>query len=182
MKTLKKLGLVILALVAIILIAALFVSRDFKYEISTQINAPQEVVWENVNSLADLNAWGPWAEYDPAMKMSQSGVDGTVGAIWSWESDHERVGSGKQTITRIDAPNEIDLELKFYTPYESEAAEYIILKPNNNGTEVVWGFTSEMPYPFNLMQLFMDIDEAIRTDFNRGLSNLKSMSEHQASN
>lgn len=67
MKILKKIGILLIALIAIILIAAVFVSKEVVYEKSIGIDAPIEVVWENVNSLADLDKWSPWNDYDPNM-------------------------------------------------------------------------------------------------------------------
>jgi hypothetical protein len=34
-----------------------------------------------------------------------------------------------------------------------------------------------MPYPFNLMRLFMDMEKAVGDDFSTGLSNLKTVLE-----
>ncbi|HHB52616.1 MAG TPA: polyketide cyclase, partial [Saprospiraceae bacterium] len=79
MKILKKIGLIILALIAIVLIAALFVSKELNYEKTITINKPIDYVWEYTNSLEDLDEWSPWMTYDPNMKKELTGVDGTVG-------------------------------------------------------------------------------------------------------
>ena len=179
MKILKKIGIGLLAIIAIILIAALFVSNDFNYEKSITINKPIEQVWENTNSLTDLDKWSPWMEYDPNMKKGLTGTDGTVGAKSSWESDNEKVRKGSQTITKIETPNLFATDLKFYTPYESEAQGYVKLKSEGNKTVVTWGFDSDMPYPFNLMKLTMNMEEAIGKDFKLGLSKLKKLCENQ---
>lgn len=177
MKTLKRIGLGILAIIALLLIVALFVSKDFDYEKSMVVNAPIDQVWKHTNSLAELDKWGPWGDYDPNMKKELTGIDGTVGAKSSWESDHEKVGSGSQTITKIDAPKLLETDLKFLTPFESEAKGYIKLLSEGANTKVTWGFKSEMPYPFNLMKLTMNMDESIGKDFDLGLTKLKKMCE-----
>ncbi|MET7029923.1 SRPBCC family protein [Sediminicola luteus] len=179
MRIVKKIGIGLLVIIGLLLIVALFVSNDFHYEKSITINKPIEEVWENTKSLKAIDTWSPWMEYDPNMKKELSGTDGTIGAKVTWESDHEKVGKGSQTITKIDKPNLFATDLKFYTPYESEAKGFIELKPEGNNTIVTWGFDSEMPYPFNLMQLFMDIEEAIGEDFDLGLTKLKQLSENQ---
>lgn len=180
MKTLKKIGLVFLIIIAILLIAALFISKEVNYEKSISINAPIEVVWENVNSLADLDQWSPWNDYDPNMKKEMTGIDGTVGASQSWESNVEEVGKGSQTIAKIEEPFLFETTLKFYTPYESEAKAYIKLVEENGRTNVTWGFGSEMPYPFNLMKLFMNTEEMMDKDWNNGLTKLKTLCENQS--
>jgi len=40
---------------------------------------------------------------------------------------------------------------------------------------VTWGFESEMPYPFNLMALFMNLDEMLDEDYTKGLGRLKQI-------
>ncbi len=160
------------------MIIALFVPKDVVYEKSITINAPIDVVWDNVNSLGDMDAWSPWNDKDPNMKKTSSGVDGTVGAMQSWESDVDGVGTGSQTISKLDPPLYIETELKFYDPYESEAVGYVKLEEKSeNKIIATWGFKSEMPYPFNIMSLFMNMDDMMGDDWNKGLSRLKYISE-----
>ncbi|MCP5064136.1 MAG: SRPBCC family protein [Ignavibacteriae bacterium] len=177
MKILKTVGLTVLFIIIFSLIIALFVSNEIIYEKSTTISSPIDSVWENVNSLADLDKWSPWNDYDPNMKKELTGVDGTVGAKVSWDSDNENLGKGSQTISGIEAPTLFETDLKFYTPFESKARGYIKLLKEENRTTVTWGFKSEMPYPFNLMKLFMDMEEAMDKDWNKGLSKLKYICE-----
>lgn len=177
MKILKYIGIAVLIIVAIPLIVALFVSKDANYSKSIAIDAPVHVVWKNVNSLADLDKWSPWNDRDPGMKKDWKGTDGTVGASQSWESDVESVGSGSQTISKIEAPNLLETDLNFYEPYESEAKAYVKLTADGGRTVVTWGFESEMPYPFNLMGLFMNLDEMLDEDYNKGLERLKQICE-----
>jgi len=177
MKILKKVGIGLLILIAITLILALFVSKNIDYEKSISINAPIDIVWENVNSLSDLDKWSPWNDLDPNMKKELTGIDGTIGAMQSWESDVEEVGKGSQSIAKIEAPNLFETDLIFYEPWESGAKGYIMLEEEGNGTKVTWGFHSEMPYPFNIMMLFMDMEGEMDPVWNNGLSKLKQLSE-----
>ena len=177
MKIIKIAGVVLATIIIGLLVAALFVSNDFHYEQSITINKPINQVWENTNSLADLAEWSPCADYDPNIKVEFAGIDGTVGAKTTWESPNKKVGKGSQTITKIDAPKLFLTDLKFYTPYESEAEGFVKLTPEGENTIVTWGFDSEMPYPFNLMKLTMNIDEAIGKNFKVGLNKLKVLCE-----
>ncbi len=176
MKLLKKILLLLVVLVAIVLIAALFVSKDVLYEKSISINAPIESVWENVNSLDDMDKWSPWNDIDPNMKKDMKGPDGQIGAVASWDSDHEEVGKGSQTIAKIEAPTLFETDLKFYEPYESEAKGYVKLEKEDAGTKVTWGFKSEIPYPFNIMMLFSDMEESMGETWNNGLAKLEKLS------
>lgn len=178
MKTLKKIGISLLAIISIALITALFISKDASYDKSIFINATVEDVWQNVATFEAQGKWSPWSVYDPDMKQELTGVDGTVGAKQSWQSEHEKVGKGDQTIFNVVSNSIIETDLKFYIPYESEAKGFIKLEAEGNGTKVTWGFKSEMPYPFNLMKLFMNLDEMMEEDWNLGLNKLKELSEN----
>jgi len=178
MKILKILGLIFIGLILIVAILVFSTPTDMSYEKTVTINAPIEVVWENVNSLGDLDKWSPWMAKDPNMKKTLTGTDGTVGATSAWESDVEEVGNGSQTITMLEAPNTFNTDLKFLTPYESEAKGYIRLTKNGEGTDVLWGFSSDMPRPANLMMLFMDMEEMMDAEFGKGLASLKNLCEN----
>jgi len=177
MKILKPILIVLLILVALPLISALFVSKDLNFEKSITIEAPIDHVWEQVNSLEDMDKWSPWNDYDPDMKKEMSGTDGTIGAKQSWESKVENVGKGSQTISRIDPPNVMGTDLKFYTPFESAAKAYVELAEAESGTKVTWRMESQLPYPMNLMKVIMDFDAAMDKDFGSGLGKLKNLSE-----
>ena len=178
MKILKIIGLIIVGLLLVITIVTFSVSTDFSYEKSIAINAPIDVVWENTNSLADLDKWSPWVAMDPNIKITRTGIDGTVGAVSSWESDVEEVGKGSQTITEIDAPNTFNTEMKFIEPWESEGKGYIQLTKNGEDTDVLWGFTSNLPRPINLMKLMPGMDETMDAEFSKGLNSLKDLCEN----
>jgi hypothetical protein len=177
MKALKYIGITLASIIALILIVALFISGDVHYEKSISINAPIDSVWLNVNSLSDLDKWSPWNDYDPNMKKSMTGTDGAVGSVASWESEVDEVGKGSQTISKIEAPTMIATELKFLVPYESEAKAIVKLSPEGSGTKATWVFESEIPYPFTLMKLFMNMDEMLDKDWNSGLTKLKALCE-----
>ncbi len=177
MKILKYLGIGLLVIVALVLIIALFVPKDVVYEKSILINAPIETVWENTNSLADMDKWNPWDEKDPMMVKDFSGIDGTIGAMQSWDSDVKEVGKGSQTITNIEAPTLFETDLLFLTPYESEAKAYVKLAQEGDQTNVTWGFKSVMPYPLNITSLFINMESMMGEDWNKGLTKLKTISE-----
>jgi len=176
MNTLKKVGVGLLIIIAIPLIVALFVPKDFSYEKSIIINAPVDSVWANVNSLSALDKWSPWNDHDPNMKKEMSGMDGTIGAKQSWESDI--VGSGSQTIAKVEKPQLFETELNFTKPNESNGKAYVKLVPEGASTNATWGMTGTMPYPFNLMNLFMDMEKNMGKDWDNGLSKLKMLSEN----
>jgi len=175
MKALKYFVIGLVVLVVLLLFVALFVPRDFNYEKSITINAPIDTVWVNVNSLSALDKWSPWNDHDPVMKKELKGEDGTVGAMQSWESSI--VGSGSQTIAAIDKPTLFETDLNFYKPMKSHGKAYVKLISEGKSTKATWGMTGNMPYPMNIMHLFMNMGKSMDPDWNHGLSKLKKLSE-----
>jgi hypothetical protein len=176
-KLLKYAGILILVVIASALVLGLFVSRELKYEKSICIDAPIETVWEHVNSLADLDAWSPWNDLDPNMKKTMTGVDGTIGASQSWDSDVSEVGRGSQTISRIAEPTLFETHLKFDNWFGDGTTGYIHLSEQQDCVGVTWGIHSDVPYPFNAMLVFMDMEKAMDAEWNRGLGKLKTLCE-----
>ena len=178
MKILKTVGIIVLSFLIVIFIASMAVSTEANYEASINVEAPIAIVWENVNSHADLDKWNPWSGKDPDMKVTRPEQDGVVGATQSWDSENPDVGKGLQTIRTLEAPHLIETDLKFLTPYESEAIAFVRLEAvDSTTTTVTWGFESEMPRPFNLMSLFVSMDEMIGPDYQSGLQKLKALCE-----
>ena len=104
-----------------------------------------------------------------------TGVDGTIGAKQSWENDI--VGTGGQTIATIEEPTLFETNLDFLKPYESHGKAYVKLVSDGLKTKVTWGMTGNMPYPFNIMNLFMNMEKNMGKDWDNGLSKLKNQSE-----
>ncbi|MGG1921867.1 SRPBCC family protein [Chryseobacterium cucumeris] len=178
MRTFKRIFLLLATLLIILLIWAAFIPGDCQYEKSISINAPVEKVWQNTNTLKAMDQWSPWNDLDPGMKKEWTGTTGQHGEKVCWDSKNKQAGKGCQELEKVDeAGKRIDTAIKFLTPYESEANAYVTVVPAGNGSRATWGFTSEIPYPFTLMKLFMNMENAIGKDYQKGLSRLKALSE-----
>ena len=175
MKTLKIIGISLVGIIALALIVALFVPKDFKYEKSISINAPIDSVWNHVSTLKGIDSWSPWNDHDPQMKKDLTGIDGTLNASQSW--DGKVVGKGSQTLITIQKPTLVETQLDFYEPHESHGKGIVKLETEGAATKATWGMTGSMPYPFNIMILFMNMEKSMGKDWDTGLSRLKKMSE-----
>src|SRR5690606_11614266 len=176
MKLLKSIVIVILVMIAIPLIVALFVPKDFNNESEIVINQPRQQVFDYVKHLKNQDHYGKWNQIDPDMKKDYEGTDGTVGFIAYWDSENSDVGKGQQKITNIVEGERIDTELLF-DGWDDPMTASLITKDTEeeNQTLVTWEASGRMPYPFNLMSLFYDMEE----DFKEGLDNLKNVLEAQ---
>lgn len=178
MKVLKGIIIFLASLLILWMIIAAFISGDCQYEKSISINAPVEKVWQNTNTLKVIDQWSPWNDLDPNMKKDWTGMTGQPGEKVCWDSKNDDAGKGCQEIKKVDPANKrIDTAIKFLTPYESEANAYVVIVPEGNGSKATWGFTSKIPYPFTVMKLMMNMEDAIGKDYQKGLSKLKEMSE-----
>ncbi len=177
MKILKTLLLVVIGLVVIGLIAALFVDNKYVVERSITINQPKAMVFEYLKSLKSQNDWSAWGKRDPNMKIEFTGTDGTVGFTSKWKGNKD-VGEGEQEIKNIVEGERIENELRFLTPWKTVTqAVFTTEAVNENTTTVTWQLQGTMPYPWNLGNLFGNMDGMIGNDFEEGLSNLKAKLE-----
>ncbi len=176
-KVLKIVGIVLAVFIGIPLISALFISKDFDYETSITITSSADNVWHNVNSFHALDQWSPWNDYDPNIKKTFTGEDGVVGSTTSWESEVKKVGSGMQTITEVVPFESINMDIEFYTPYESKAKGYIKLLETGHETQVTWEVHSQIPYPLNFMNLWLDPEKELGEEFKKALNKLKVLCE-----
>jgi len=176
---LKKILIIVLVIIAIPLVVALFLPKDYSVEREIIINKPKQEVFEYVKYLKNQDNYSKWASMDPNMKKTYNGTDGTVGFVTAWESENDDVGSGEQEIIKIEEGERIDFELRFKEPFESTSPAFMTTESvAENQTKVTWGFSGHMNYPMNIMMLFMDFEKMIGDDLESGLSNLKSEMEN----
>lgn len=178
MKVLKVIVIVVLILIALLLIVALFVKKDYKVERSVSITKPSDSVFNYVKFVKNQDNFSVWNNLDPNMKKDYKGTDGTVGFVYAWDSQNKQAGKGEQEISNIQEGKEIDMKLRFKKPMESESDAYIITEHiDSTTTKVTWGIKGKMPYPFNIMCLFMNMDKTIGGDLSKNLDNLKVLLE-----
>jgi len=174
MKILKKIGIIIGIIVAIPLLIALFINKNYAVEREILINKPKEEVFNYIKLLKNQNLYSKWANMDPNMIKTYQGTDGTVGFISAWESDNDEVGKGEQEIKKITDGERLDFELRFQKPFETTEQAYMTTeKITDQQTNVKWGFNGHIAYPMNFMLLFMDFEDMIGNDLQTGLQNLK---------
>ncbi len=178
MKIVKKILLAIVGIVALLLIVALFVKKEYSVEREITINKPKQEVFDYVKLLKNQNNFSVWAQRDPNMKKDYKGNDGTVGFVSAWDSEDKHVGKGEQEIKNMKDGERLDFELRFMKPFEATDNAYMTTESaGENQTKVKWGFNGKMPYPMNLMLLFMNMDKMLGKDLEDGLTNLKTVLE-----
>ena len=172
----KKVGLVLLALIAIVLGLAATKPDTFSVRRSITINAPAEKVQPLIADFRNWPVWSPWERLDPDMRRTFSGAPSGVGAVYAWDGNSD-VGAGRMEIVDMAAPNRIDIRLDFLRPMETGSNTRFSLEPRGSGTEVTWYMTGPMPFISKVMSVFVSMDSMIGADFEKGLSQLKSAAE-----
>jgi hypothetical protein len=178
MKIVKNVFLVLVGIIALVLIVAAFLKKEYAVEREILIGKPKAEVFGYVKFLKNQDNYSKWANMDSAMKKEYRGTDGTPGFVSAWESDNNDVGKGEQEILKITDGERIDYELRFFEPFETTDNAYMTTAAVNDSTTMVkWGFNGKMKYPMNLMMLFMDMEGMLGGDLEQGLTNLKSVLE-----
>lgn len=178
MKILKRILFVLIGLVALLLITALFMKKEYTVEREVTINKPRTDVFAYIIHLKNQTQYSKWVMMDRNAKLEYGGTEGEVGSWQSWDSQNKNVGAGKQTISKITDGERMDLAIHFLRPFEGDANAWMTTSAlGENQTRVSWAFHSKMPYPMNIMQLFMDMDKMLGDDIQEGLNNLKHVLE-----
>ena len=174
MKLFKKILIVIVIIIAIPLIAALFIQKEFTVTREITISKPKQDVFNYVRLLKNQDNYNKWVLEDPKVKKEYRGTDGQVGFVESWESD--KVGTGEQTIRKITEGERIDYDVHFIKPMEGQANTYLATEAvSPTETKVKWVFNGSMHYPMNVMRPF--VDKMLGSDLETSLNNLKKQVE-----
>ena len=178
MKVLKGIVYFIVIMIALALIAAIFIKKDYAVEREITINRPKAEVFDFVKYVKNQDQFSTWARKDPNMKKEYKGTDGTVGFISAWDSQNSKVGKGEQEIKKITEGERLDFELRFIKPFTATDHAYMTTESvDSSNTKVKWGFYGKMNYPMNLLLPIMNMDKMIGSDLEAGLVNLKTYME-----
>ncbi len=176
-----KILFVIVALVVILVIVVALRPADFHYHRSTTIAAPPAVVFAQVNELQKWGGWDPWAKKDPNCKTTFEGPPAGVGAAMSWAGNND-VGEGKMTLMASRPSEFLQFKLEFVKPFVGTNTAEFSFKPEGNQTVVTWSMFGKNNFMSKAVGLFMDCEKMVGDDFDKGLTDLKSISETKTKN
>jgi hypothetical protein len=168
---------------AVAVLAAVFVvvvatrPAKFRIERSIAIAAPPERAFVQVNDFHNWVGWSPWEKMDPAMKKSFEGATAGAGSIYSW-SGNSKVGEGRMTIEKSEAPSVVGLKLEFLKPWQATNTTTFSFVPTDGGTKVTWAMEGEnRSFGAKAFAVVMSMDKLVGRDFERGLASLKTIAE-----
>ncbi|WP_116789368.1 SRPBCC family protein [Flavobacterium psychrotrophum] len=170
--------IIIIAVIALPLVIALFIPKEYNLERIAIINAPKHKVFDYIKYVRNQEQYSKWAMADPDQKITTTGTDGTVGFINAWDSA-KKAGAGEQEITGLIDGERITTELRFTRPFKNTGHSYMATETHNqSSTKVTWGLSGKMPYPLNLMTALLK--GGLAKDIDLSLNNLKQILEENS--
>ena len=169
----------LLAIAALAFGAGFLLPSTLHVERDIVIDATPEHVFALISDFHNWDAWSPWANLDPDADMQIAGAG--VGQTMIWSSENPQVGSGSQTIVRLDKPETLMTHLDFGDNGMADAT--FTLTSEDGQTHVVWSLDTDMregvpvfKQPINTYLGFA-MDAMVGKDYEAGLSNLKTVAE-----
>lgn len=172
---LPTIALIIAVVIIAILLYAMTRPDTFRIERSATINAPPEKIFPFINEFPNWVHWSPWEKLDPELKRTRTGPPAGKGSIYEWEGN-KKVGKGRMEIMESSLAK-ILIKLDFLKPFEAHNTAEFQLAPGNGATQVTWTMRGSKPFMMKLVGVFMNMDNIIGKDFEKGLAALKAAAE-----
>ena len=175
LKTLAIIGAIVAVVIAGILIYAATKPDSFRVQRVVLIDAPPDKIHPLIADLEAWPAWSPYEKKDPGMKRTFGAVTAGKGATYAWEGNKD-VGQGSMEIVE-SGPRKVLIKLDFLKPFEAHNMGEFLLEPKGDSTSVTWATYGPSPYMSKVIGTFINIDDMIGRDFERGLADLKAAAE-----
>lgn len=176
MRFLKRLAIGLVLLVATFVVVVWLQPDDYRLTRSTVIAAPAAAVFARVNDLRKWDDWSPWAKVDPNARVTFSGPQAGVGASFRWDGN-DKVGAGTMTITESKPDQRVATRTDFVKPFAGTSHSDFIFSQSGDQTNVIWTMSGTHNFIGKAMCLVMSMETMLGPDFERGLAQLKQVSE-----
>jgi uncharacterized protein YndB with AHSA1/START domain len=172
-------AIVVVVLLAAVLAYAASKPDTFEVQRSATINAPPDVIYPLISDWHKFLSWSPF-EKDPAMKRSFKGAASGKGAIYEWDGNNQ-VGAGRIEIMEAAAPSRLLMQLEMTRPMKAKnLVEFTLAAKGGGVTDVTWAMRGNVPFLGKLVNLVMNCDKMVGTQFEEGLAKLKRLAEQPA--
>jgi len=168
----------------LVLFVAVVATRPAAYHVERKLEvaAPADLVFGVLNDLHQFSGvlvlfGSPWEKLDPNMQKTFEGPAAGVGQSCAWSG--KEVGKGKMTIDESVPGQKVGMKLEFVEPMESRAAFALTLAGTPTGSSVTWSMDGNHNFIGKAFGLFMDMDNMLGTDLEKGLAQLKTVVEGQ---
>lgn len=143
-------------LVAIPLLVAAFVRKEYVVEREIIINKPKNEVFDYLKQIKNQ------ADYS------------------QWDVNFTSHSDKNNEILHIEEGKRIDFSLGDFEQFDTNDTAYFITEDyEGNKTKVRWGIKGKMAYPANLLLIDISIEQRIGNDLETGLENLQSVFDEE---
>jgi hypothetical protein len=167
----------------LVLFVAVVATRPSAYHVERKLEvaAPADLLFGVLNDLHQfagvLFLFGsPWEKRDPNMQKTFEGPAAGVGQSLRWSGNKE-VGTGKMTIEESVPGQKVGIKLEFVKPMASTATCALTLAGTPTGSFVTWSMEGNHNFIGKAFGMFMDMDNMLGTDIEKGLAQLKTVAE-----
>ena len=169
--------LVLVGILALVLILALFMKKDYAIKSEIIINAPRQKIFDFLKHLKNQDKFNKWAKADPNREWEYRGTDGTEGFIIAWKGNKD-AGVGEKEILRLIDGEKIETEIRFEKPMRMTTGIHLETTTMPDGqTKVTMINTGTMKWPMNL---FIPMGEKkFPKDMESSLLALKNLMENK---
>jgi hypothetical protein len=166
----------------LVLFVAVVATRPSPYlvERKLEVAAPAELVFGVLNDLHQFASvlvlfGSPWEKLDPNMQKTFEGPAAGVGQSYAWSG--KKVGKGKMTIEESVPGQKVGMKLEFVEPMKSTATCALTLAGTPTGSFVTWSMDGKHNFIGKAFGMFMNMDNMLGTDIEKGLAQLKTVAE-----
>lgn len=176
MKAFKWIIIVFLALIVAFMIFSSTQPNMLVIEESTIIDAPKEIVFEEVSNFKKWKNWHLWFEIDSNIKNIYSEEMQQIGSTYEWISESPLIDNGVQKIIEFEEDKFLKVEI-IYEGWDNKSYQSFSMKDTNkNQTYFVWTYQgAKTPFYYNFMNTFME--PMLRKNYKKGLGGLKKYVE-----
>jgi hypothetical protein len=176
MRFLKRLGIGVVLLLAGFAVVVWMQPDDYRLTRSAVIAAPATAIFPHVNDLRQWDDWSPWAKLDPSAHVTFSGPQSGVGAAFAWDGN-DKIGTGTMTITESKPNERIATRTDFVKPFAGTSNSDFVFSEAGGQTNVIWTMAGTHNFIGKAICLVMSMERMVGPDFERGLAQLKRVSE-----
>jgi len=166
----------------LIVFVAVVATRPSTYRVERKLEvaAPTDLVFGVLNDLHQfagvLVLFGsPWEKLDSNMQKTFEGPAAGVGQSYAWSGN--KVGKGKMTIEDSVPDQKVGIKLEFVKPMKSTATCALTLAGTPTGSFVAWSMHGNHNFLGKAFGVFMNMDNMLGTDIEKGLAQLKIVAE-----
>ena len=166
----------------LVLFVLVVATRPSAYHVERKVEvaAPADLVFGVLNDLHQFASvlvlfGSPWEKLDPDMQKTFEGPEAGVGQSYAWSG--KEVGKGKMTIEESVPGQKVGIKFQFVAPMKSTATCALILTSAPTGSFVTWSMDGNHNFIGKAFGMFMDMDNMLGADIEKGLARLKTLAE-----